>query len=288
MNKKIHFVVLLIFTSILMFSCNSNNSGNAVGAESTATNEDSLNSHKMSDNQENKDNSSLEEGSVDQTFYPSEFEYQTILVVPNIEFHGDGKDEIEAKKEWMGLFKTKSGFYLKNVKATIQTVYDPISDNEDGPFTGVKVVPSIKNSCELLLNPIGGMKEQKLLSFQTKEKIMFAGDKINFKYNETNYQVYCTGSQKSKGETAEINDYKLMISDDKYAHAPQLLMQVPPNYEYGPNRISVYLIALIDNDDKPDVILKLNNENFFLYLSSSAKEGEIVAPTGREVLFGGC
>ena len=288
MNKKINFVVLLIFTSILMFSCNSNNSGNAEGAESISTNEDSLNSHKMSDNQENKDNSSLEEDSYDQTFYPSEFENKSILVVPNTEFHGDGKDEIEAKKEWLGLFKTKSGFYLKNVKATIQTVYDTISDNEDGPFTGVKVVPSVNNSCELLLNPIGGMKEQKLLSFQTKEKTMFAGDKINFKCNEINYQVYCTGIQKSKDETAEIKEYKLMISSDKYAQGQQLLMQVPPTYEYGPNRISIYLIALIDNDDIPDVILKLNNENFFLYLSSSAKEGEIIAPTGREVLFGGC
>jgi hypothetical protein len=271
-----------------MFSCNSNNSGNAEGAESISTNEDSLNSHKMSDNQENKDNSSIEEDSYDQTFYPSEFENKSILVVPNTEFHGDGKDEIEAKKEWLGLFKTKSGFYLKNVKATIQTVYDPISDNEDGPFTGVKVVPSVNNSCELLLNPIGGMKEQKLLSFQTKEKTMFAGDKINFKCNEINYQVYCTGIQKSRDETAEIKEYKLMISSDKYAQGQQLLMQVPPSNDYTSNRISVYLIALIDNDDIPDVILKLNNENFFLYLSSSAKEGEIVAPTGREVLFGGC
>ena len=288
MNKKIHFVVLLIFTSILMFSCNSNNSGEGVGTEATATNEDSLNSQKTSDNQENVDNSSLEEDSDDQTFYPSEFENKSILVVPNTEFHGDGREALEAKKEWMGLFKTKSGFYLKNVKATIQSVYDPISDNEDGPFTGVKVVPSVNNSCELLLNPIGGMKEQKLLSFQTKEKTMFAGDKINFKCNEINYQVYCTGIQKSKDETTEIKEYKLMISSDKYAQGQQLLMQVPPTYEYGPNRISIYLIALIDNDDIPDVILKLNNENFFLYLSSSAKEGEIVAPTGREVLFGGC
>jgi hypothetical protein len=242
----------------------------------------------MSDNQENIDNSSLEEDSYNQNFYPSEFENKSILVLPNREFHGDGREEVEAKKEWMGLFKTKSGFYLKTVKTTIQTVYDPISDNEDGPFTGVKVVPSVNNSCELLLSPIGGMKEQKLLSFQTKEKTMFAGDKINFICNEINYQVYCTGIQKSKDETAEIKDYKLMISSDKYAQGQQLLMQAPPSNDYTPNRISVYLIALIDNDDIPDVILKLNNENFFLYLSSSAKEGEIVAPTGREILFGGC
>ncbi len=287
MNKKIHFLVLQIFISILMFSCNPNNSGDETGAEATATNEDSLNAQRKIDNLENKDASSTEQNSDDQTFYPSEFENKSILVVPNTEFHGDGKDEIEAKKEWMGLFRTKTGFYLKNVKASIQTVYDPISDNEDGPFTGVKVVPSVNNSCELLLNPIGGMKEQKLLSFQTKEKTMFAGDKINFKYNEINYQVYCTGIQRSKGETAEIKDYKLMISSDKYAQGQQLLMQVPPSNEYTPNRISVYLIALIDNDNLPDIILR-NGESFILYLSTQAKEGEIVAPVGREVLYGGC
>jgi len=287
MNKKIHFLVLQIFISILMFSCNPNNSGDETGAEATATNEDSLNAQRKIDNLENKDASSTEQNSDDQTFYPSEFENKSILVVPNTEFHGDGKDEIEAKKEWMGLFRTKTGFYLKNVKASIQTVYDPISDNEDGPFTGVKVVPSVNNSCELLLNPIGGMKEQKLLSFQTKEKTMFPGDKINFKCNEINYQVYCTGIQKSKDEIAEIKDYKLMISSDKYAHAPQLLMQVPPSNEYTPNRISVYLIALIDNDKAPDLILK-NEGSFFLYLSTEANEGEILAPAGKEVLFGGC
>jgi hypothetical protein len=139
----------------------------------------------------------------------------------------------------------------------------------------------------LLLNPIGGMKEQKLLSFQTKEKIMFAGDEINFKHKETNYQVYCTGIQKSEDETAEIKDYKVLISSDKYAHIPQLLMQVPSSNEYTPNRISVYLIALIDNDNVPDLILK-NGESFFLYLSTQAKDGEIVTPVGREVLYGGC
>jgi hypothetical protein len=287
MNNKIYLLVQLIFTFGLMISCNSNNSEDVVGAEASSTNEDSLNTRRYTHKQENEDASSVEENSVDQTFYPYDFENKSILVVPNAEFHGDGREAVESKKEWMGLFKTKSGFYLKNVKASIQTVYDPISDNEDGPFTGLKIVPSIKNSCELLLNPIGGMKEQKLLSFQTKEKIMFAGDKINFKYNETNYQVYCTGSQKSKGETAEINDYKLMISDDKYAHAPQLLMQVQPSNEYTPNRISVYLIALIDNDNVPDLILK-NGDSFFLYLSTQANEGEIVTPVGREVLYGGC
>jgi hypothetical protein len=187
----------------------------------------------------------------------------------------------------MGLFKTKSGFYLKSIKATVENVYDPILDDENGPFTGVKVVPSISNSCDLVLNPIGGMQEQKLLCFQSKEKTMFPGDKINFKSNETNYQVYCTGNSPKRDETAEIKDYKLMISSDKYAHGPQLLMQVPPSYEYGPNRISVYLIALIDGDKVPDLILK-NGENYFLYLSTSAKEGEIVSPVGHEVLYGGC
>ena len=287
--KKNYVLLLTFFGFVLTTSCNTNHSEKGKDVlESPKKNKVNSKVNNTIENKSAHDDSSIGDNLEDQAYYPSDFQYQTILVVPNMEFHGDGRDEIEAKKEWMGLFKTKSGFYLKNVKATIQTVYDPITDNEDGPFSGIKVVPSINNSCELLLNPIGGMKQQKLLSFQTKEKTMFAGDKINFKCNEINYQVYCTGIQKSKDETAEIKDYKLMISSDKYAQGQQLLMQVPPSNDYTPNRISVYLIALIDNDDIPDVILKLNNENFFLYLSSSAKEGEIVAPTGREVLFGGC
>ncbi len=78
-----------------------------------------------------------------------------------------------------------------------------------------------------------------------------------------------------------------MISSDKYAHSPQLLMQVPPSNQYTANRISVYLIALIDNDNVPDIILK-NGEGYFLYLSTEAVDEEILAPVGREVLFGGC
>lgn len=287
MRNKNHTLLLIFFLSVLISSCYSNHSGEGEGAAVSSTKEDSLNTEKKIENDHSQDDSSTGYNLEDQAYYPSDFDKKSILIVPNMEFHGDGREDIEAKKEWMGLFKTKSGFYLKNVKATIQTVYDPVLDNEEGPFTGVKVVPSINNSCELLLNPIGGMKEQKLLSFQSKEKTMFAGDKINFKCNEINYQVYCTGIQKSKDESAEIKDYKLLISSDKYANAPQLLMQVPPTYEYGPNRISVYLIALIDNDNVPDLILK-NGESFFLYLSTSANEGEIVAPVGREVLFGGC
>jgi hypothetical protein len=287
MRKNLPFLVLILISAFI-FSCNSNNSLEDEGAEAFSTSKtDSSKNEEPTVNQDPPDDYAEGDFEEDQPYYPSDFENKSILIVPNMEFHGDGREEIEAKKEWMGLFKTKSGFYLKNVKATIQTVYDPISDNEKGPFTGVKFVPSINNSCELLLNPIGGMKEQKLLSFQSKEKTMFAGDKINFKCNEINYQVYCTGIQKSKDESVEIKDYKLLISSDKYAHAQQLLMQVPPTYEYGPNRISVYLIALIDNDNVPDVILK-NGESFFLYLSTSANEGDIVAPVGREVLYGGC
>jgi hypothetical protein len=129
MNKKVYFPVLLIFISILILGCSSNSPEAGVGAEATDTNEDSLNSLNLSDNQENKDYTSTEENSEDQTFYPNEFENKSILVVPNTEFHGDGREILEAKKEWMGLFKTKSGFYLKNVKVSIQTVYDPILDN---------------------------------------------------------------------------------------------------------------------------------------------------------------
>lgn len=282
--RTVNSTLVLIVT--ILFGCQSNqpSKGSKIPASKNADSTVVQNTEEEQNSAADNAQGNIED---DQTIYPFDFENKSILIVPNAEFHSDGRDQIEAKKEWMGLFKTKSGVYLKNVKANIKTVYDPISDDENGPYTGVKVVPSINNSCELLLNPIGEMKEQKLVCFQSKEKTMFAGDKINFKCNETNYQVYCTGIQKSKDETAEIKDYKLLISSDKYAHAPQLLMQVPPSNEYAPNRISVYLIALIDNDNVPDVILK-NGESFILYLSTSAKEGEIVAPVGREVLFGGC
>lgn len=282
--RTVNILLVLIVTILIGCQSNQPSKGSKIPASKNADSTIVKSTEEEQNSAADNDEGNIEG---DQTVYPIDFENKSILIVPNAEFHSDGRDQIETKKEWMGLFKTKSGVYLKNVKATIKTVYDPISDDENGPYTGVKVVPSINNSCELLLNPIGGMKEQKLVCFQSKEKTMFAGDKINFKSNETNYQVYCTGIQKSKDETAEIKDYKLLISSDKYAHAPQLLMQVPPSNEYAPNRISVYLIALIDNDNVPDVILK-NGENFFLYLSTSANEGEILSPVGREVLFGGC
>jgi hypothetical protein len=64
-------------------------------------------------------------------------------------------------------------------------------------------------------------------------------------------------------------------------------MQVPSSNEYTPNRTYVYLIALIDADEVPDLILK-NNESHILYLSTYAASNEIIAPACREVLLGGC
>ncbi len=286
MRKKIPFLVLIILILVFTFSCKSNNSGEGAAASST-TKSDSSEVMDSKENQASQDDSSKEENDEDQTYYPSDFENKSILIVPNIDFHGDGREEIEAKSEWMGLFKTKSGFYLKNVKANVKKVYDPISDNENGPYSGVKVVPSINKGCELLLNPIGGMKEGELNCFLSKEKTMFPGDEISFNCNNSNYQILCLGNETSKDENAEIKGYKLIISSDKQDES-KILMEVPPSNEYVPNRISVYLIALIDNDNVPDLVLKLNNEDYFLYLSSYANEGEIVTPVGREVLFGGC
>jgi hypothetical protein len=86
--KEKHLLLLLLGLSVILFSCNSNSPGASEIAVAS----------KTSDSHSSNIQSSKENIDEDQTLFPSVFENNSILVVPNVEFHGDGREEIENKE----------------------------------------------------------------------------------------------------------------------------------------------------------------------------------------------
>lgn len=108
-----NFLLVLILYGAIQVGCQSNKSskGNKIPASKKADSAVVQNTEEDQNLSADNAQGNIED---DQTIYPFDFENKSILIVPNAEFHSDGRDQIEAKKEWMGLFKTKSGVYLNS------------------------------------------------------------------------------------------------------------------------------------------------------------------------------
>jgi hypothetical protein len=112
-----NFLLVLILFGAIQVGCQSNKPSKDE-TSSSLKNADSSKVDKMGNSQDSPDD--YTEGTVDydQTVYPFDFENKSILIVPNAEFHSDGRDQIEAKKNGWVYLKRSPVFTLRTLKQT--------------------------------------------------------------------------------------------------------------------------------------------------------------------------
>ncbi|NCA21244.1 MAG: hypothetical protein EBS86_08925 [Crocinitomicaceae bacterium] len=285
MKNKILFLALLSF----LFSCNNDSKkSKEMGAEAVSAEAKQIDTTTV--NQDPPDD--YAEGNFDtEEVFPFDVKILSYLVLPNFSGHDtDELSKLKKQKEWMGLYQVSDEqFEIKRAKVKFDREYDPIMDEEKGPFTGITTEVSPSENCVIAFNPIFGTQPKSLNAFLPANFEIQPNRKKSFNYNGTKYSLISTGTPVKEEYRDGIKDFTLTLS---YTYKngeqkSQLLMQVPTYSEYSLPQIIVTFCGLIDGDDFPDFIIRDNNQNY-LFLSNDSNGNEALRCVGTEVIFGGC
>jgi len=285
MKNKIFLIALLSF----LFSCNNDSKkSKEMGAEAV-----SAESKQIDTTTEKQDPSDdYAEGNFDsEEVFPFDVKILSYLVITNLGGHDtDELSKLKKQKEWVGLFQLSDNeFELKPVKVNFNREYDPIMDEEKGPFTGITTEVSPSENCVIAFNPIFGAQPKKLSSFLTPNFEIQPNKKKSFNYNGTKYSLISTGTIVKEEYRDGIKDFKLLLSytNKKGELKTDLLMSTPTFGKYSLPQIVVTFCGLIDADEIPDFIIRDNDQNF-IFLSNDASLIGAPKCVGTEVIFGGC
>lgn len=204
-----------------------------------------------------------------------------IKILETGEFHGDEVVAVRSGEKWLGLFEKDGGFFLEPAEISIESVHDPVTD-EENQKTGKKV--SVKNRVE----PFFLIKNSNLK--KGKVETLFRGNR---------WEEFPADSDTEASEflTFIRKDFKkeFVQSGEKY-----VLRVIEAQTETGENLLALVLEGLgrrqilhtvreeyadtdlgllqwagdLDGDAKPDFYLSpnvhYNVRNRVLYLSSAA------------------
>lgn len=281
--------ILLIALLTFLISCNNeSNKSREMGAEAASAEAKQIDTTTV--NQDPLDD--YAEGNFDsEEMFPFDIKILSYLVIPN--FGGHDTDELaklKKQKEWIGLYQLSDEQYeIKHVKVKFNREYDPIMDEEKGPFTGITTEVSPSENCVIAFNPIFGTQPKSLNAFLPANFEIQPNRKKSFNYNGTKYTLISTGTPVKEEYRDGIKNFTLTLSytDKNGEQKSQLLMQVPTYNEYTLPQIIVTFCGLIDGDNFPDFIIRDNNQNYLFLSNDVTGNGELKC-VGTEVLFGGC
>ena len=179
-------------------------------------------------------------------------------------------------KDWLDLNKKDGKYYLSQADFTIERGYSECSGDS------TKIINS-KYKTLLLLNK-SSLELGELTTIKIKKNKIWPKEKSTFQFGATQYTFRAEGkvisSEKISTDNGEelyqkVENYKLYISKNNGAETLVLHQQ-----SFNDTFVELLFIGDIDKDGKPDFIFSANRdyeeERVFLYLSSEAKEGNII------------
>ena len=189
----------------------------------------------------------------------------------------ENKNEVDnLTKKWIDLNKKQGKYYLSQADYTIERGYSECSGDS------TKIVNS-KYKTLLLLNN-SSLELGEINTIKIKKNKIWPKEKSTFKFGATEYTFRAEGkvlsSEKISTDNGEelyqkVENYKLYISKN---NGPETL--VLQQQSFNDTFVELLFIGDLDKDGKPDFIFSANRdyeeERVFLYLSSDAKEGNII------------
>lgn len=189
----------------------------------------------------------------------------------------ENKNEVDnLTKKWIDLNKKEGKYYLSQADYTIERGYSECSGDS------TKIINS-KNKTLLLLNN-SSLELGEINAIKIKKNKIWPKEKSSFKFGASEYTFRAEGkvlsSEKISTDNGEelyqkVENYKLYISKN---NGPETL--VLQQQSFNDTFVELLFIGDLDKDGKPDFIFSANRdyeeERVFLYLSSKAKEGNVI------------
>ncbi|MBX3176678.1 MAG: hypothetical protein KF886_04915 [Candidatus Hydrogenedentes bacterium] len=200
-------------------------------------------------------------------------------------WHGN-EVTVDAGADWWGIFPEGDGFTLQAAPVTITVEHDAIVDAE-GEATGKRVSVPQEAEPVLLVRGIAGLKEGRLapLYHQPHYAYLFPSQTLWLRIKDGEHKLARTvaalGTTEENGITPEpfVHNYTLKLYAGSHpVTSSQVLYTAERVYEEA--RPSIVWAGDIDRDGQVDLLLNTtyhyNVTRLVLYLSSAAKEGELV------------
>lgn len=207
--------------------------------------------------------------------------YTCHLLMAGGTYHGSEIVPNAEKKNWIGLFNSRKGYYTSKTKVNITHVYDGIMDEDTTLKTGIDVTVLHKDTSVLLISGIDSLPQRPVSSLVTHRLLPYPDDDtIRFSLKGIDYKLYSAGLKRNNTwDLASYSywNYKLFLQGSKDGKEISQIIRATSRLqaEYE----SILFIGDLDGDGIPDMIFDFSGDNFsntVLYLSKNAKPGSLL------------
>lgn len=206
-------------------------------------------------------------------------------------FHSDEVWDHAGNMKWIGLFKSPSGYYLKETKLKSIHVYDPVLDEDESITTGWEVSTAEKDTNIILIQTLPYLKNRKIRSVPITKKYIYPGERVSFNYLGIDYSLSATGNKKKESDESDwyiVSDYKLYLTAKINGKPCKTLLTSQKVFDEA--MVSLIFAGDLDGDGIVDILL--DNSNHYnvtvptLYLSRPAVKGQVVKSVGSHTSVG--
>lgn len=209
-------------------------------------------------------------------------------------------DPVRGGGDWWGIFPEGEGYTFQPVRVRVEAVVDPLADGDTRKTATQITVPGKTDDTPLIrglmLAVAGTLKS---LKPEKKWRYVAPGDSISLPWNgakeQEAWKISAEGREVLKeapgSKWTEIVDYRLRLSRQSgEITKTQVLVSIPePREQDGPELLWA---GDLDRDGKLDLLYNLSSfyidTELALFLSSAAKEGELVGLVARWNAVGWC
>ncbi|MDB5248506.1 MAG: hypothetical protein JWQ40_2900 [Segetibacter sp.] len=206
-------------------------------------------------------------------------------------FHSDEVWETADKEKWIGIFKNKEGFYLKQTTVKTRRVHDEIVDENKNEKTGWEVSASNKDSNIILIEALPYLADRKIQTVALSKNFIYPDETLSVSYLGNQYKIFATGSKKKEQqdpEAFEVRNYKLYLTANINGKETTQLLAAQPDFE--DKMIELLFAGDIEGDGILDFIIDTSRHYNMIsptiFLSKPADNGQIVKPLGSHVSVG--
>lgn len=209
----------------------------------------------------------------------------TVQILTTGLHHGD-EVTAESGPDWWGIFPEGDGFTLQSAPVTITIVEDGLVDDE-GEATGKLVKVPQEAEPILLVRGIGAVKEGRIWAVNTESlpRMLYPGQieviRLDDHPNRNTLYLAALGEARDEADYREVGifNYQIKIFNDSDQDRKRQVVLTIPELQADATPRLVWAGDL-DRDGKLDLLFDAtyhyNVSLLALYLSSAAKEGELV------------
>lgn len=221
--------------------------------------------------------------------FPTEEVYPGMIIEPGGIQHLDQSWPDADKRQWMGLFVNRMGYYLKKVIPVVRRVHDEILDDEK-EATGVLILSGQSDSCIMLMDTFTQLNEGDLNPAFIPQNAFKPGNTGHFQYKGIRYTLKDDCGIKPVSDKENIL-YNHQVKISAEINGTTRMSMICAQEVLADESISIRFAGDMDGDGMLDMLLKIslpddNSSIFVLYLSKDAGKNELLKPVAVHLVTG--